>query len=63
LGGTDASAMAQTREGIPAITVGIPRRYSHSPVETFSLDDMAGLIRILESAIKEIKAGFNLLRS
>jgi endoglucanase len=63
LGGTDASAMAQTRGGIPAITVGIPRRYSHSPVETFSLDDMAGLIRILESAIRGIKAGYSLLRS
>ncbi len=63
LGGTDASAMAQTREGLPAITVGIPRRYSHSPVETFSLDDMASLIRILVSAIRGLKAGFNLFRS
>ena len=63
LGGTDAKAMAQTRGGVPATTVGIPRRYSHSPVETFSLEDMAGLIRILVAALQGLKPGFNLLRS
>jgi endoglucanase len=63
LGGTDAKAMAQTRGGIPATTVGIPRRYSHSPVETFSLEDMAGLVRILIAAFRELKPGFRLLRS
>jgi endoglucanase len=63
LGGTDAKAMAQTRGGVPATTVGIPRRYSHSPVETFSLEDMAGLVRILIEALRGLKPGFNLLRS
>ncbi len=63
LGGTDAKAMAQTRGGIPATTVGIPRRYSHSPVETFSLGDLAGLVRILVAALRGLKPGFRLLRS
>ncbi len=63
LGGTDAKAMAQTRGGIPATTVGIPRRYSHSPVETFSLNDMADLVRILVAALRGLEPGFNLLRS
>jgi endoglucanase len=63
LGGTDAKAMAQTRGGIPATTVGIPRRYSHSPVETFSLHDTAGLVRILVAALRGLEPGFNLLRS
>jgi endoglucanase len=63
LGGTDAKAMAQTRGGIPATTVGIPRRYSHSPVETFSLKDMSGLVEILVAALKKLKPGFRLLRS
>jgi endoglucanase len=63
LGGTDAKTMAQTRGGIPATTVGIPRRYSHSPVETFSLGDMAGLVRILATALRGLKPGFRLLRS
>jgi endoglucanase len=62
LGGTDANTMAQTRGGIPATTVGVPRRYSHSPVETFSLKDMAGLVRILIAALRGIEPGFNLLR-
>ena len=63
LGGTDANAMAQTQGGIPATTVGVPRRYSHSPVETFSLNDMAGLVRILVAALRGLKPDFNLLRS
>jgi endoglucanase len=63
LGGTDAKAMAQTRGGVPATTVGVPRRYSHSPVETFSLEDMAGLVKILIAALRELKPGFRLLRS
>ena len=63
LGGTDASAMAQTRGGIPTTTVGVPRRYSHSPVETFDLKDMAGLVQVLIAALRGLKPGFNLLRS
>lgn len=63
LGGTDAKAMAQTRGGIPATTVGVPRRYSHSPVETFSLKDMSVLVETLVAALKKLKPGFRLLRS
>jgi hypothetical protein len=32
-------------------------------VETFSLEDMAGLVRILIEALRGLKPGFNLLRS
>jgi endoglucanase len=63
LGGTDASAMAQTQGGIPTTTVGVPRRYSHSPVETFDLKDMDNLVKILVAALRRLKPGFNLLRS
>ena len=63
LGGTDASAMAQTRGGIPAITVGVPRRYSHSPVELFDLKDMEDLVNILVAALKRLGPGFRLLRT
>ena len=31
-GGTDASAMQQTKSGVSAVPFSIPRRYSHSPV-------------------------------
>jgi len=62
LGGTDASAMAQTRGGLPAITVGVPRRYSHSPVEVFDLKDLENLVRIMTAALKRLGPGFNLRR-
>jgi endoglucanase len=62
LGGTDASAMAQTRSGIPTTTVGIPRRYSHSPVELFDLKDMEALVKILVASLGKLTSGFNLSR-
>jgi putative aminopeptidase FrvX len=62
LGGTDASAMAQTRGGLPAVTVGVPRRYSHSPVEVFDLKDLANLVKILVAALKGLDLGFDLHR-
>ncbi len=61
-GGTDASALTQTRSGIPAITLGIPRRYSHSPVEVFDLEDLKNLVKILVAALKGLNASFNLHR-
>lgn len=61
-GGTDASAMMQTRSGIPAVTLGIPRRYSHSPVEVFAMSDLENLVKILVAAIKRLDAGFSLQR-
>jgi endoglucanase len=61
-GGTDADALAQINEGLPALAVGIPRRYSHSPVELFSLKDMEKLAKILVVALKSLNEGFNLHR-
>ena len=61
-GGTDAKATAQTRSGIPSSTIGLPRRYSHSPVEAFDLKDLEGLVGILVAAIKSLDTGFNLHR-
>ena len=61
-GGTDAFTSMQTRGGIPSITLGIPRRYSHSPVEVFDLKDLTNLVRILVAAIQKTDAEFNLNR-
>ncbi|RLI09248.1 M42 family peptidase [Candidatus Bathyarchaeota archaeon] len=61
-GGTDAMSLMQTRAGIPACTLGIPRLYSHSPVETFDLKDLHRLVRILVAAIRRLDAGFSLRR-
>lgn len=58
-GGTDAMAIMQTKAGIPAITLGIPRRYSHSPVEVFDLNDLNNLVKLLVTAIKGLDASFS----
>jgi putative aminopeptidase FrvX len=62
-GGTDARAMAQTRSGVPAATIGLPRRYSHSPVEVFALRDLENLVKILVAAVKRLEKGFSLRRA
>jgi putative aminopeptidase FrvX len=62
LGGNDAHAIQQAKSGIPACMIAVPRRYSHSPVELFSLDDLDNLIKVLTKAISGLKAGFNLHR-
>jgi len=58
-GGTDAISIMQTKAGIPAITLGIPRRYSHSPVEVFDLNDLSNLVKLLVTAIKGLDASFS----
>ncbi len=58
-GGTDAMEMMQTRGGIPSATIGIPRRYSHSPVEVFSPKDLENLTKILTFAIQDLGPGFS----
>ena len=61
-GGTDAMEMMQTRSGVPAATIGIPRRYSHSPVEVFAPSDLENLVKIVTIAIKELGPGFTTTR-
>lgn len=61
-GGTDASAMQQTMAGLHAMAFSIPRRYSHSPVEVLSLDDLNNLIIILSEALPGVTSEFNLHR-
>ena len=61
-GGTDSSAMQQTKSGIPSVPFSIPRRYSHSPVELLSLDDLYNLTEILTRGLSELDKSFNFLR-
>ncbi|MFP3080342.1 MAG: hypothetical protein RXR09_02325 [Acidilobus sp.] len=43
----DASAIALTKEGIPAAVVSVPTRYVHSPSEVLKLSDLEGVARLL----------------
>jgi endoglucanase len=56
---TDATAIHLSREGVPTGTVSLPRRYSHSPVEMFDLNDAAGAARLLAQFVTEM-AGHDL---
>jgi putative aminopeptidase FrvX len=58
-GGTDASAMQQTRAGVAAVSIGVPRRYSHSPVEVLSLDDLHNLTEIVTRAVEGLTSDFS----
>lgn len=48
-GMTDGAIMYITGEGIPCISVGIPTRYIHSPVEVLDIDDVkAGIVLLMK---------------
>jgi endoglucanase len=61
--GTDATALARTRAGIPTTAVGIARRYSHSQIEAFYMKDLEDLVKILVAAVKGLEPGFDLQRA
>jgi len=44
--GTEASALAMAREGVPVILLSIPCRYMHTTVETISMDDVECTARL-----------------
>ncbi len=48
---TDASFLLLENKGIPTIEVGFPARYTHSPYEACNINDIEGLIKLLEKLI------------
>jgi len=53
-GGTDAGAIQLSLAGIPAISVSVPHRYTHSPVSIARVDDWKNTINLLHAALKRI---------
>jgi endoglucanase len=45
--GTDADTIFLQRGGIPTITIGLPNRYMHSPVEVIDLGDLESLAKLM----------------
>jgi len=45
--GTDADAFYTARSGIPALNLGIPNRYMHTPVEVIDTDDLDAAAELL----------------
>ncbi|MFB6281914.1 MAG: M20/M25/M40 family metallo-hydrolase [Haloferacaceae archaeon] len=54
--GTDADAFYVARGGTPALSVGVPNRYMHTPVEVIDLDDLDAVGELL-GAMAERCAG------
>ena len=54
VGGTNAMVLQQTKGGIRTISLGIPCRYMHTPVELCDLDDIKSAIELLYHFIIEI---------
>lgn len=51
---TDADAMAWSRSGIPALSLGVPLRYMHNTVEMAELEDLEAVVDALEAFIVRI---------
>ena len=45
--GTDADGFYTSRSGIPALNIGIPNRYMHTPVEVIDTEDLDGVAALL----------------
>jgi endoglucanase len=53
-GGTDTAAIQRALAGIPAISVSVPHRYTHSPVSLSRVDDWKHTLNLLHAALKQI---------
>jgi endoglucanase len=54
-GSTEAASIHLVREGIPTISVGVPRRYSYSPNEMVDLNDAAAAVRLLVRFVTDME--------
>ena len=59
---TDASYVQYTGVGVPVIEIGVPVRYTHSPIEVASLTDLRSTIELLTTFIREIPSDLDLSR-
>lgn len=55
--GTDADAFFLQRGGIPSISLGLPNRYMHSPVEVIDLEDLEAMAQLIASFCADVQAG------
>lgn len=53
--GTDADAIFVQRGGIPTVSLGLPNRYMHSPVEVIDLGDLKALADLLAAFCLEVE--------
>jgi putative aminopeptidase FrvX len=51
---SDAAAVQFTGAGVPSLTVKIPSRYTHGPIEVCSLKDIAATADLVAAALRAI---------
>jgi putative aminopeptidase FrvX len=59
---TDLSYVQLVGDGVAAIDIGFPMRYSHSALESCDVGDLVGLVTLCVEAIRRIDANFSLDR-
>jgi endoglucanase len=57
---SDAAAVQFAGDGIPSMTVKIPSRYTHGPIEVASMHDIQATIDLLSKALPTIGPDFDL---
>jgi endoglucanase len=55
--GTDADAIFKEKGGIPTVSIGVPNRYMHSPVEMIQYSDLEQTAELLAAFALAAKAG------
>jgi endoglucanase len=53
-GGTDSGAIQGVLAGIPAVSVSVPHRYTHSPISIAHVEDWKNTLKLLHTALKRI---------
>jgi putative aminopeptidase FrvX len=59
---SEASFMPVLKEGIPAVDIGIPCRYTHSPAEMIAISDIDAVRRLLTEFINSVDEGIEITR-
>jgi putative aminopeptidase FrvX len=59
---TDSSYVQLVNEGVAAIDLGFPCRYTHSALEVCDIEDLAGLTQLLVAGLAAIDRGLSLDR-
>ncbi len=52
--GTDADSIFLQRGGIPTLSLGLPNRYMHSPVEVIDLADLEAMAEIIAAVCRDV---------
>lgn len=53
-GGTDIGSIHKQREGIPSVSISVPHRFSHSPVNLARIKDWQDTVRLYDSILNSI---------